>query len=184
MPSALRQTFDANPRSCRVRERLVEVDVRDVPQRDVLAVELFVSDITGRERLTARGRARRERRPLAIVITNREHLGIVPAVRANVDRSARSEIDLTPHVALLVGFAGVREPTFASDALPATFFEPFERVVTRAIEIEVEPEVRMVRVLIVDARPQDRQPRAQAAVVVKPPQLRVLIWTCDEVCRE
>ena len=119
--------------------------------------------------------ARRERRPLAVVIADREHLGVVPAVRADVDRRARAEVDLAPHVAVLVGLAGVREPALALDALPAAVLEALERVVARAVEIEVEPEVRVIRVLVVDAGAVDRQPRAQPAVVVEPPQLRVLV---------
>ena len=48
------------------------------------------------------------------------------------------------------------------DALPAAVLEALERVVARAVEIEVEAPVRVVRVLVVDAGAVDREPRAHA----------------------
>ena len=70
------------------------------------------------------------------------------------------------------------------DALPAAVLEALERVVARAVEIEVEPPVRVIGVLVVDAGAVDRQPRAQPAVVVEPPQLRVLVRAGDERGRQ
>ena len=68
----------------------------------------------------------------------------------------------------------------AVDALPATFFEALERIFLRAVEIEVEAEVRVIRVLIVNPRTVDRQPRAEATIIVEAPELRVLVRTRRE----
>ena len=68
--------------------------------------------------------------------------------------------------------------------MPAARFEALERVFLRTVEIEVEAEVRVIRVLIVNAGAVDRQPRTEAAVVVKSPQLRVRVRARREARRQ